>query len=259
MILVFGGTTEGKQVIETLAALQLAFVYSTKTRIEVNLGQTGIYRYGAFTKELLIDYIEEEQVSFIIHASHPFASELHKTIEEASQFSNIPVIRLERNYPTHTIHKNVLYVGSYEEASELLTQKCNNKTLLALTGVQSISKLKKHWKETLSYFRILNRGSSISLALENKFPKEQLILGLPNKTVEAEVELIKKHNIEIVITKESGDSGSLSIKIDAALQSNIPIIIIKRPKLPTSFQVAQNPKELNDSIIHHSKFITDKG
>ena len=32
MILVFGGTTEGKQTIEMLRILQIPFIYSTKTQ-----------------------------------------------------------------------------------------------------------------------------------------------------------------------------------------------------------------------------------
>jgi len=258
MILVFGGTTEGKQVIEVLKELQLAFVYSTKTEIEVKLGDKGTYRFGAFSKESLENFIKENEISLIIHASHPFAQELHQTIHEATIQPAVPVVRIERSYPEHSDHKTVHYVANYEEAIVLLQDQYKGKKLLALSGVQSIEKLKSHWQKTSSYFRILDRKSSIDLALQNGFPEDQLILGLPNKTVEAELKLIDQYDIEVMLTKESGDSGSLSVKIDSALQSKISIIVIKKTKLPSSFQLVQTTQKLIEFIIHNSKLISNQ-
>ena len=47
-----------------------------------------------------------------------------------------------------------------------------------------------------------------------------------------------------MLTKESGESGFLSTKIEVALQSNIPILIIERPKLPETFVSVFNEDEL---------------
>ena len=87
MILVFGGTTEGKQAIEVLEALQLQYIYSSKTEINVELGEYGLYRSGAFSVESLAQFISDKNITAIIHASHPFAEELHRTIEEVAEKS----------------------------------------------------------------------------------------------------------------------------------------------------------------------------
>jgi len=60
--------------------------------------------------------------------------------------------------------------------------------------------------------------------------------------------LYKAKSIEVVLTKESGNSGSLSIKIDAAESLGIPIIIIKKPSLPSYFQLAANVSVLESFL-----------
>lgn len=254
MILVFGGTTEGKKTVEVLEALQLSYVYSTKTEINFDKTVYGSYRFGALSEKELKVFIELNNISLIINAAHPFATVLHQTIALVSEKTRTPVIRLERQYPERKKHPLVHYVSDYDDALVVLQKE--KKTLLALSGVQSISKLESYWKEIPSYFRILDRASSIEMALVNGFPKKQLILGLPNKAAEEEIFLIQQHKIGIILTKESGDSGSLSAKIEAALEVGIPIIIIEKPELSNTFQLAHNQNELEELITHHSKFIT---
>lgn len=251
MILVFGGTTEGKQVITVLESLGLPYVYSTKTKIEVILGKYGVYRYGTLTKSTLKSYIASKKIDLILHASHPFAEVLHQTISSVTAQTKTTVLRIERKYPTRTIHQKVHYVNNYREASFLLQQQFTSKRLLALTGVQSIEKLSKHWQKNTTFFRILDRKSSIDLALKHAFPKEQLILGLPSKSVETEVATLKAYQINVIITKESGNSGSLSVKIDAALQTGSAIIIIKKPETPTSFLSIRGTDHLNAYLSGH--------
>mgnify|MGYP000681081003 CR=1 FL=1 len=249
MILIFGGTTEGKQVIEVLQKLQLQHIYSTKTKIDVVLDDFGQYRHGAFTFASLEEYITENNVELIIHASHPFATELHETISLAAGSCDIPVLRLERQFPERQVSSTVHYVRDYVDALTFIDENFKGKRLLGLTGVQSISKLKSYWLTNTSYFRILDRQISVDMAMESKFPKEQLILGYPNKTIEDEIELIQTLNIELVLTKESGESGALSLKIDAAKACNIPIIILEKPSLPVEFRIVKNKLSLSEALV----------
>jgi len=248
MILVFGGTTEGKQVIEVLNTLQLPFVYSTKTTISAELGNYGVYRSGAFSKEELDVFICEYKIKMIIHASHPFAEVLHKTIESSAKENTILVYRLQRVYPEKKIDENVLYVKNYQDLELLLTNNFLTKKALFLTGVQTIERLSYFWKLQTSYFRILDRQLSINIALKSNFPKEQLILGMPNKKVSEEIKLIHQLGIDLLITKESGESGALSVKIQAAKECSIPIIIIEKPVLPTYFSLFETKEKLQSAL-----------
>lgn len=234
MVLVFGGTTEGKKVATLLEGKAIPFVYSTKTNVSFEETEVATYRHGALNEEALDAYITENNIKVIINAAHPFAEILHQTIAKVAKNRHIPVIRFGRKLLFKTLHSLVSYVNSYDDALKLLK---NNQTLLALTGVQSIKKIEPWWKNNSTYFRILNRPESLAIAQDNNFPEEQLILGLPSANLEEEIALIQRFKIDVILTKETGNSGFLSTKIDAALKTQAHIIIINLPKTPSYFEI----------------------
>jgi precorrin-6x reductase len=235
MILVFGGTTEGKKVAGILEQSGYQFCYSTKTETDF---QPGTYRYGAFTKESLATFCQEKGVQVIINASHPFAEGLHQTIYESVQ---IPVLRFERTYPERLDHPLINYLPSYPAAIDHLNNHPVN-NLLALTGVQTIEKLQPYWSQHKTIFRILPR--SVAIAEQAGFPLENLILEMPTDDLQHELSIIHQYNVDGIITKESGDSGFLFIKIAAAIHAGIPIGIITRPALPKTFFPVYDEEEL---------------
>ncbi len=246
MILVFGGTTEGKLVVEVLQALQQSFVYSTKTEIEFVQNDYASYRFGAFTEQSLAAFIKSNQIKLIVHAAHPFAEVLHTTIANVTAQLRIPVFRLERWYPKRDTYVN--YVDSYEMLKHELQLHFTNKRALFLTGVQTIEKLSSFWKENTSYFRILDRSVSKNIAEKSKFPSSNLILGYPNKEIAKEITLFKQLAIDVVVTKESGKSGALSLKIAAAKQVGIPIYVLTKPVLPKEFVLFTSTEALTAAI-----------
>jgi precorrin-6A/cobalt-precorrin-6A reductase len=243
MILVFGGTTEGKKVAGILEKKECPYFYSTKTEIELPYSRYGTYRFGAFSANSLIAFCSSNKITKIIHASHPFAEELHQTIHQGAEALNIPVLRYERLNPEKAKHDLLKYISSYELALNYLEEH-NHKNVLALTGVQTIEKLKPYWKNNNMFFRILPRESSLKSAENVGFPIENLIQEMPGDNLEHELALIRKHHINCILTKESGESGFLHIKIEAALQSNIPMLILERPQLPSTFISVWNEDDL---------------
>jgi len=245
MILVFGGTTEGKKAAALLEQLKLPFVYSTKTNISFQETNIASYRYGALDEKQLESYLIKNEVKIIVNASHPFAEILHRTIAKVAENLQIPVIRFSRKLLSKTIHQSVIYVNNYNDALKLFKE---NQILLALTGVQSIKILKPWWKKNTTYFRILNRPESLAIAKESNFPEKQLILGLPSADLKSEIDLIKNNAINLLLTKETGNSGFLNTKIDAALKTNTQIIIINQPKTPSYFKQVFDVVELENLI-----------
>ena len=246
MILVFGGTTEGKEVATLLESLAMPFVYSTKTNISFKETKNAQYRHGALNANQLESYLVQNGIKIIVNASHPFAEILHHTIAKVAEFLEIPVIRFGRKLLAKTIHPSVLYVNTYAAALKLLKE---NETLLALTGVQSIKRLKPWWQHNTSYFRILDRPESLAIAEADNFPVKQLILGMPSEDLKNEIRIIKANNIDVILTKETGDSGFLSTKIEAALQTDSRIIIINQPNIPKYFKVVYDIHTLELLIL----------
>lgn len=226
MILVFGGTTEGRKTMALLEQAGLSYCYSTKTEVEIPDQKCGSYRYGAMTASDIQEFCAINKVKVIVHASHPFATELHKTVAAAG----IPVLRFEREYPERMTHELVHYFEDYAGVLKYLQANPVNR-LLALTGVQTIDKLRAYWEMYPVLFRILPRESSLKIALGMGFPEKLLIREMPGN----EAEIIQQYGITGILTKESGESGMLSVKISEALAAGIPIFIIKRPVMPEGF------------------------
>lgn len=238
MILLFGGTSEAKQVAAWLEEAGRAYIYSTKTA--VSFAGKGRYRYGPLDQQALEAFCGEHKISCIINASHPFATELHQTV--ASARINIPRIRFERQFPERIDHSLIAYVKNYEQALELITTKGYG-SLLALSGVQSIPKLKAFWQKHPCWFRILDREYSRDFAARHRFPAAHLLFGLPQEK-EEEVSLLRQLKPEVILTKESGLNGKLDAKIEAALACRIPLIIIEKPALSPTYTLVHTQEEL---------------
>jgi len=237
MILLFGGTTEGRKAMALLEQAGLPYCYSTKSAVEIPAQQYGTYRHGALTTPALKEFCATQNIRVIIHASHPFATVLHQTIADAG----LPVLRFEREFPARTSHPLVHYFDSYDAALDYLSVHPVKK-LLALTGVQTISQLSNYWHTHTTLFRILPRESSLEQALAAGCTPENLIMEMPGN----EAALIASHGITGILTKESGESGLLSAKIHEALQAGIPIFIITRPGMPEGF----TPVNEHDLLDH---------
>lgn len=229
MILIFGGTTEGRKAIKVCDEATKPYYYSTKGNLQKVDYAHAICVTGGMDEEGMLLFCKEKDIKLIIDAAHPFAEGLHQNIAIVSNRLNIPVIRLQRNYPEH--EENILWFDSYEEAINYLKKnKINN--LLALTGVNTISKLKPYWKKYNCWFRILDREESHSIVNSEGFPLDKIIYYKQGENETSLLELLKP---DAMITKESGESGGFNEKIDAAIKLDIPVLVVKRPTLSPSF------------------------
>ncbi len=212
MILVFGGTTEGRKAVEVLEEAGSPYFYSTKTGEQELSLHNGLRIEGAMNAETMYSFCKEHQIRLIIDAAHPFASQLHETIANVASEYDIPVIRYERIYPPRDV--DITWIDDYAEVPTDIH------TLLATTGVQSISKLKYLEEKGIKViYRILNRESSILLAHQQGATDDQLCF-YP-QTVEADA----------VLMKESGVSGGFVEKVAEAREKGMRIVVLKRPKL----------------------------
>ena len=216
MILVFGGTTEGRKAVEVLEEAGNTYYYSTKTGEQDITLHHGQRIDGALDAETMLAFCREHDIQLIVDAAHPFASQLHQTIAQVSETLNIPAIRFERIYPSRD--PEITWIDDYDQIPRDIH------SLLATTGVQSIAKLKPIEAEGIKvYYRILKRESSIALALKQGAGEEQLCYYEDPKDIPVEAEAI--------LLKESGVSGGFPEKVEAAKARGMRIIALKHPEL----------------------------
>ena len=215
MILVFGGTTEGRKTVEVLDEGENTYYYSTKTGEQDIALHHGSLLDGAMDAETMQLFCQEQGIHLIVDAAHPFASQLHQTIAQVSKTLNIPVIRYERIYPPR--EPDITWIDDYSQVPR------NIHSLLATTGVQSISKLKPLEDTGIKvFYRILNRESSIDMAKKQGATDDQLCFYEDANDIPVEAESI--------LLKESGISGGFPEKVEAAKARDMRIFALKRPQ-----------------------------
>ena len=216
MILVFGGTTEGRRAAEVLEEAGAVYFYSTKTGEQELTLHSGQRIDGAMDEEAMYAFCLEHSIRLMVDAAHPFASQLHATIAKVAELLQIPVVRYERIYPPR--ESDIVWIDDYNELTSYISP---HTTLLATTGVQSISKLKFMEMQGIKViYRILNRESSILLAHEQGATDEQLCFYPQTASADA------------VLMKESGISGGFVEKVAEAKEKGMRIIVLKRPQWP---------------------------
>ena len=224
MVLVFGGTTEGRKAAEVLEEAGSPYFYSTKTGEQDIALHHGTVISGAMDGEAMLAFCREHGIRLVVDAAHPFATQLHETIARVCSDLQVPVIRYERIYPPRD--PSITWIDDYAQVPT------DVHSLLATTGVQSIGKLKWLEREGVKViYRILNRESSIQLAHQQGATDEQLCY------YETDPLTPFRGNFDVdadaILLKESGLSGGFTEKVEAARQKGMRIIAIKRPKDPS--------------------------
>lgn len=252
MILVFGGTTEGRIAVQTLDAAGSPFFYSTKgSQQEIEMCN-GKRLCGAMDASRASEFCRDNGVKLIVDAAHPFAIGVHDTAHAVSQELDIPVIRYERE--SESSDDNIIWCSSYEDAvSRLFVDGITS--LLALTGVNTIPKLKEWWsgEGNVCHFRVLDRDESRELASKAGFPAERLLFFNEDYAgLEAETELLERISPQAIITKESGASGYFKEKVGAAAACGVKIYAVRRPQLPHEFITVYGPVGLRLEVERHA-------
>ena len=219
MILVFGGTTEGRKAAEVLEEAGKNYYYSTKTGEQDITLHHGQRIDGALDSEAMLAFCQEHDIRLIVDAAHPFAKQLHQTIIDVAAEAQIPIVRYDRIYPPRD--PDITWIDDYNSLTSHLLPFTS---LLATTGVQSISKLKPLESKGIKiYYRILPRESSISLAKAQGVTDDQLCFYEDGNTIDVDADAI--------LLKESGISGGFVEKVAAARAKGMRIFALKRPKL----------------------------
>lgn len=242
MILILGGTTEGRIAAKVADEAGKTYYYSTKGTMQEIVSRHGIRVTGGMDEDEMTACCQKNGIRLMVDAAHPFAVRLHATVAKVGKLLHLPVIRLERVYPPRT--DDIVWCEDYEDAVRKLEERGVDR-LLALTGVQTIGKLKPFWERHDCRFRILERDESLSLAKEQGFDAGKLVF---YHVGESERKLLEQLHPDAVLTKESGMSGGFSEKVEAAKELGIPVFAVKRPPLPSGFIVVTGEYGLRKKI-----------
>ena len=119
------------------------YCYSTRSDTQDIQLVHGHHVTGAMEVSEMVAFCHEHDIRLIVDAAHPFAVNLHRNVVNLAERISIPVVRYDRIFPPHD--KNLVWCKDYDDAISRLEEYGITK-LLALTGVNTINRLRLYWQ-----------------------------------------------------------------------------------------------------------------
>ena len=227
-LLIFGGTTEGRELAEfccenhILSAVSVATEYGAELLPESEYLRIITGRLDSSGMEKLMSELKCKRV---IDATHPYATEVTANIKKACTAANTAYYRLLRSSSETSDCKKV---RDMEQLLELLNSM--DKTVLSTLGSKEIPKLTamKNYAERL-WVRVLPNEDIIRQCEELGIAKERVIAEKGPFSVARNIEHLKLSGAEILVTKESGAAGGFPEKTEAAKLCGTELLVLERP------------------------------
>jgi len=223
-ILLLAGTFEARQLAKELAdCFASARVTASFAGVVKDLPELDVpTRIGGFGGAAgLRDFLRAEQITLVIDATHPFAAQMSRNAAEACEAMHLPLIRLERPVWTALPDDIWQHFRSMQDASRALPEDA--RTFLAV-GRKEIQQFT--WRPD-----IYGLARMIEAPPQPLPEAWDLVLQRPPQSSSEEKELLRKHGITHVVTKNSGGMRAYA-KIEAARALRLPVFVIDRPQLP---------------------------
>lgn len=230
MILVLGGTAEARALAGALHADGIPVTTSLAGRVTRPRLPDGATRIGGFGgPEALARWLIEHSTNAVIDATHPFAVQISASAGQACAATGIPLLRLERPGWSDRPGDRWIWVDDLEQAANTLAQL--GERVFLTTGRQGLvafAGLRDAW------FLI----RCVDPPEPPLPPRSAVLLDRGPYTLDGELDLIDAHEIEMVVTKDSGGTDT-EAKLDAARERGLPVVIVRRPPRPQATAAAE--------------------
>ncbi len=228
-VLLLGGTGEARALAQSLAAAGVDVVSSLAGRTTDAQLPVGEVRQGGFGgTDGLVNWLRDEAVDAVVDATHPFAATMTEHAVAAGRAVGVPLLILRRPGWTSAPGDVWHWVESTDAAARLLPTLGSRAFLtigrqgldaFAATGLWTLARCVDPPEPRPSWCELrLDRG-----------PYE----------LAGELELMRQHRIDVLVTKDSG--GELtSAKLTAARELGVPVVVIRRPPLPADVEAVDS-------------------
>lgn len=231
-ILVIGGTADSSEFIRKISKEDAVFV-TTFSELGAKVAPAGEnieIICGALDEKGFENVIRDRTITHAADLSHPFAAEVSKNAKAAAEACNVPYYRFERSsYEEFGEKEGILCYPNFEAAANGL--KATKGNLFLTIGSRNIDAfIADPELKARCYMRVL-ADSRILKELEDKDIDRSRIFAMKGvASKELNIALAKEIQATAIVTKDSGKTGGLTEKYEAAKALEIPLVVIRRPE-----------------------------
>jgi precorrin-6A/cobalt-precorrin-6A reductase len=241
-LLILGGTTEAAELARRAVvafAGQLDVITSLAGRLPNHPDLPGRLRVGGFGGAAgLSRYLQAERIDLLVDATHPFAAAISHNAAEACAALGVPRLMLVRPPWRPGQGDCWLEVDSLEEAATLLPGMADRVFLTTGPGgIEAFAAASGVW-----FLVRLFTQPAVPLPLS----EYETLVARPPFSRESERELMRRHRIDTLVTKNSG--GPTEAKLRAALDLGVRIVMVRRPPLMPAGHPEQTADNVRDAL-----------
>ncbi|MFJ3883181.1 cobalt-precorrin-6A reductase [Streptomyces sp. NPDC090077] len=223
-VLILGGTTEARRLAEALAReTPYRVTTSLAGRVAAPVLPPGETRIGGFGGvEGLAAWITGHGVTHVVDATHPFAERMSFHAAEAEALTGVPLLALRRPGWTPGPGDDWTFADTLAGAAAVLPSLGDRAFLTTgRMGLHAFAHLTDTW--------FLVR--SVDPPAAPVPPRLEVLLARGPFGLADERELLARHRIDVLVTKDSGGDAT-SPKLTAAREAGIPVLVVRRPPVP---------------------------
>lgn len=229
-VLLFGGTTEGRELSKALVArgddvtVCVATDYGREEQAQVEGAVILTGRKGPEEMRALM-----KDCDLVLDATHPYATEVTALLKEAASETGTDYVRIKRTLTTNetgTSPANIHYYASAKDVAEALTSTEGN--ILLATGTKELSDFAGLDPERLVP-RVLPSAENLAACEALGIPKRNVVAIQGPFSTELNVALLRQKDIRFFVTKDGGPTGGFPEKAEAAERAGIPLMVITPP------------------------------
>lgn len=230
-VLVFGGTSEGRRLVEWLDArgsCRVLACAATAYGASLLEGSSRVEALeGPLSAEEKQRLMAEHDFACIVDATHPYALHISDSVAELARIYGKDVVRIVRDDGPDS---SWISVVDADEAARHLAQAEGN--ILLTTGSKDLDAFVTaipDYRERL-YVRILPVAASLGRTAELGIPASRVIAMQGPFSERLNAALIEEYGIEHLVTKRSGTAGGFEEKVRAAHAYGVELVVIERPR-----------------------------
>lgn len=226
-LLVLGGSTEASELIRAIdsegSSVEVVLSYAGRTATRKSPPKGVEVRVGGFGgTEGLANHLRSDGISAMIDATHPFAARMPFHAAAACRTVKVPLLRIVRPAWAPEPADRWIHVTTVDDAA-LAVKHLRARRVLLTIGRQELSAFAEC--EATFVARCIDPPETGVL------PGATILLARAPFTLEDELDVIRDHRIDLVVSKNAGGETTRA-KLDAARQLGIPVIMIARPPAP---------------------------
>lgn len=261
-VIVFAGTTEGRQLSAWLAAAGVETLCSVATEYGELLVEKQPHlsvHQGRLLPEEMEQLFAEEGKPLVLDVTHPYAVAVSANIKAACEKAGCEYLRLIRpslmNKNACKTAEEIAVVESVEAAVNFL--KTTEGSIFVTTGSKELAKFTALPDyQNRVYARVLATPEVVTQCSEAGFTGPHLICMQGPFSKELNLAMLRSIGAAWMVTKEAGRAGGFEEKMTAAKEAGVKVVLIGRPREQAGLSIEEGVKLLAERF-HIPSDLTD--